>query len=183
VASTHSAAVPSAAPFTAPSWKPGHEWAYRWESPRGKGTFVWSVDRVETVDGAENYVVKSGRREIYWRKSDFTLLMDKVDGEVELRQIPITPWTKWPLTPGRSWTVHYKEELPGDRQTEELTRACKVDAEEDVAVPAGTFRTVKITCTEAATGRVAQESGMPPRSSTGCDSVHTTAMACRSASC
>src|SRR5262245_49242400 len=35
---------------TAPSWKRGDEWAYRWKSPTGKGTFIWSVDREETLD-------------------------------------------------------------------------------------------------------------------------------------
>jgi hypothetical protein len=81
-----------AGPIAAPVWKPAYEWSYRWESPRGKGTFVWAVDRVEMVDGADYYVVKSGqRREIFWRKSDFLLLMNKLDGAVESRQTPITP--------------------------------------------------------------------------------------------
>jgi hypothetical protein len=147
-----------------PTWRPGYEWAYRWESPRGKGTFVWSVDRVENLGGADYYVVKAGqRREIYWRKSDYLLLMDKVDGSVELRQTPITPWTMWPLTPGRMWTMHYREERPSERQMEERTRGCKVEAEEDVTVPAGTFRTVKITCVDAPTGQLTYEVWYAPQ--------------------
>jgi hypothetical protein len=156
--------TPIAGPIAAPSWKPGYEWSYRWDSPRGKGTFVWSVDRVETVEGIDYYVVKSGqRREIYWRKSDFVLLMDKVDGAVEQRQIPLTPWTMWPLTPGQAWTMHYTEERPADRQTEERKRACRVEAEEDVTVPAGAFRTVKVACNDVPTGRLAQEIWYAPQ--------------------
>ena len=34
-----------------PVWKPGYEWGFRWESPQGKGTFVWTVNREEIVDG------------------------------------------------------------------------------------------------------------------------------------
>jgi hypothetical protein len=125
---------------------------------------VWTVDRVEAVEGIDYYVVRSGRsREIYWRKADYVLFMDKVDGAVELRQTPLTPWTMWPLTPGRSWTMHYRQERPVDRQTQDLTRACRADAEEDVTVPAGTFRTVKVTCNDAPTGRLLYEVWYAPR--------------------
>jgi hypothetical protein len=32
-----------------PTWHRGDEWAYRYEQPSGTGTFVWSVDRQESV--------------------------------------------------------------------------------------------------------------------------------------
>jgi hypothetical protein len=57
-------------PSSPPVWKPGDEWVFRWESPRGKGTFAWTVNREEIIDGVEYYVVASGRqREMYWRKA------------------------------------------------------------------------------------------------------------------
>jgi hypothetical protein len=43
--------VASPSPESVPTWKPGDEWAYRCESPQGKGTFVWSVEREEKLDG------------------------------------------------------------------------------------------------------------------------------------
>jgi hypothetical protein len=76
---------PSAAPraTTAPSggaaaraadtWAPGSSWAYRYQSPRGSGTFEWVVDREEMLDGVRFYVVTAGPREIYFRKSDMAL--------------------------------------------------------------------------------------------------------------
>src|SRR5262249_26469859 len=66
----------------APVWKKGYEWAYRWESPRGKGTFVWSVDRQETIGGTDYYVINAGNEETYWRKSDLAYYMYKVEGEI-----------------------------------------------------------------------------------------------------
>src|SRR5262249_2993724 len=36
---------------SAPIWKIGDEWSYRWESPRSSGTFVRRVASEETVDG------------------------------------------------------------------------------------------------------------------------------------
>src|SRR5262249_45763078 len=61
---------PTALGVAIPTWKPGYEWAYRYESPSGSGTYVWSVDREEVIDGVSLYVVKSGTRELFYRKSD-----------------------------------------------------------------------------------------------------------------
>jgi hypothetical protein len=72
----------------APVWKPGYEWAYRYESPAGNGTFVWSVDREEALDGVPHYVIKSGAREIFYRKSDLALSRETVDGVVVLKNTP-----------------------------------------------------------------------------------------------
>ena len=47
-------------PGSAPVWMIGDRWAFRWESPRGSGTFVWAVNRVQTVDGFECYVGTPG---------------------------------------------------------------------------------------------------------------------------
>jgi hypothetical protein len=52
-------------------WHLGDEWGYRYESPSGSGTFVWVVDRVQSVSGREHYVVRSGQREIYYQRQDF----------------------------------------------------------------------------------------------------------------
>lgn len=54
-----------------PTLRPGYEWGYRWEGPTGKGTFVWSVNRIDVIDGTEYYVATASEgREIYWRKHD-----------------------------------------------------------------------------------------------------------------
>src|SRR5436309_11665643 len=41
---------PASALSVPPAWTPGDEWAFRYESPSGNGTFVWSVDREEAID-------------------------------------------------------------------------------------------------------------------------------------
>jgi hypothetical protein len=53
-------------PADAPEWRVGDEWTYRWESPRGKGTFVRRVIRIERIGGIEFYVTRSGQYETYW---------------------------------------------------------------------------------------------------------------------
>lgn len=150
-------------PAVAPVWKPGYEWAFRWESPRGKGTFVWSVDREEIIEGVEYYVVKSGTtREIYWRKADLAYYMDKVEGVVETRHMPPSNWYAWPLSPGKTWELRYTEDKPVDRTTNELARTCRMEAEESITVPAGTFRTLKIVCRNARTGSITSERWYAP---------------------
>ena len=160
---TASPSVSVAAASTPATWKPGDEWSYRWESPRGKGTFVWAVDREEVLDGTAFYVVKSGgTREIYYRKSDFAYYMDKVDGQVETRHTPPTAYFPWPPAPGAKVELRYTRERPLERQTEEMALACESGASEPVTVPAGTFDAVKVTCRNSRTNAVSVEMWLSP---------------------
>ena len=45
-------------------------WQYAYTSPSDSGTYVWSVNRIEVLDGVQHYVVKTGTREIFYRVSD-----------------------------------------------------------------------------------------------------------------
>src|SRR5262245_20724926 len=58
-------------------WNIGDEWSYRWESPRGSGTFVRRAVAEEMVDGIDCYVIASGRFSLYFRKSDRAYVMEK----------------------------------------------------------------------------------------------------------
>lgn len=147
-----------------PVWKPRMEWAYRWESPRGAGTFVWSVDRTEALEGVEYYVVKSGtRREVYYRKSDLAYYMDKVDGEIEYRLVPMSHTVPWPLAVGKEWEIKAAEEWPKERQTRQIILTCKAEAEETTVVPAGEFKTLKIGCRDSRTGTTRYEVWYAPQ--------------------
>lgn len=155
---------PSAVSVGPPLWKRGYEWTFRWESPRGNGTFAWVVDREETVAGVEYYVVKSGtRREIYWRKTDLAYYMDKVGGVIETRHLPAESRYAWPMTPGKAWETRYTQENPRERRTTEAAKACRVAGEEDITVPAGTFRTLKVVCRSQRTGGITDEVWYSPQ--------------------
>lgn len=156
-----SALAPAQGSFStvdAPVWKRGDEWTFRWESPRGKGTFVWTVDREEAVDGVEYYVITSGRqRESYWRKADLAYYMEKVEGVIEERIVPPFVRFAWPLLPGSAWEQDHRNERPRDRQTEDIALTCRVEAEETITVPAGSFQTLKIVCQNRRTGAITSE--------------------------
>lgn len=146
------AAVPSASSMQPPTWAIGDEWSYRWQSPRGNGTFVWAVDRMETVEGIDSAVVRSGNREIFFRRGDGAIHLEKVEGAVELRYRPAFNMISWPLEAGKRWTAAYTREQPIARQTEDMLVDCRVDSEETVTVPAGTFRTFHVICLNQRSG-------------------------------
>lgn len=137
-------------PIVLPTWKVGSEWAYRYETPAGTGTFVWSLDRIETYDGQPHYVIKTGTREIFYRVTDLAFSLETVNKEAVRRVMPSDwRWVAFPLEPGKSWDMKFHESRPADRQTEEIERRCVAEAEETVTVPAGTFPTVRVRCTNA----------------------------------
>jgi hypothetical protein len=134
-------------PIQAPVWKVGDEWAYRYESPSGTGTFVWAVDRIESVDGRPHYVIKTGTREIFYQVADFGFTRESVNGEVVRRISPSNwRWVNFPLVVGDSWSMRFHEERPLDRATEDVARACQVEGEETMTVPTGTFATFRVVC-------------------------------------
>lgn len=136
-----------------PTWKTGSEWAYRYENLNSAGTFVWSVDRVETLEGQAHYVLKTGTRELFYRVADLAFTKETVEGQV-VRQISPSDWrfVAFPLVAGKSWDMKYSEVRPIARETEEIQRTCLAEAEETLTVPAGTFSTVRVTCKNARNG-------------------------------
>jgi hypothetical protein len=82
--------------------------------------------------------------------------MDTVPGGIELRIIP--PLTiPWPLVAGKSWEWRYSRQRPIDRSSSEEIRACVAEGQEQITVPAGTFATLKVVCTDPRNGTVTDE--------------------------
>jgi len=138
-------------------WSVGDEWSYRWESSVGKGTFVWTVARFEMVEGVDSVVVKAGRREIFYRRSDGAHVLDKVDGGVVIRNVPPVAVLAFPLRAGRPWALDYTRERPEARQTDDVQMDCRADAPAAVTVPAGTFAASHVTCVNRRIGATSFE--------------------------
>jgi len=139
------------------AWRIGDEWSYRWSSPAGRGTTVWKVVRFETVEGIDAVVVQSGRREIFYRRTDGAHVLDKVDGGVVLRNVLPVAVIEFPIRAGRRWVLDYRLERPERRQSEDVLMDCRADAPAPVTVPAGTFSASHVTCERRRTGAVAFE--------------------------
>jgi hypothetical protein len=154
-------AAPPVAPGL-PVWRRGDEWTYRWAGPDGSGTDVWSVDREEVVDGIDCYVTRSGQREIFHRKADLASVKETFGGEPASRYSPPRLNYVWPLAIGKSWEQSFTEERRGEKQTHVSRWSWEIEREESVTVPAGTFRTVKITIRDARNAAVVSESWYAP---------------------
>lgn len=147
---------------SAPAWRRGYEWAYRYEGAAGSGTYVWTVDRDEVADGHDCWVIKTGTRQIFYRKSDQASVKETVDGVVIRRDSPPSLRFAWPLEVGKTWEQSYMNERPKDRQTEQMERVTSVESEEAVTVPAGTFQTFKIVVRNKRTGTMVYEAWYAP---------------------
>jgi hypothetical protein len=129
---------------TAPAWHVGDQWAFRWESSQGQGEYVWTVDRIDVLDGVAHYVIKVGPREIFYRVRDLATALETIDGAAEVRHVPPRLGFSWPLTPGTIWRQSLTQESGPGPQRLERTIAWQVESEERIRVEAGTFDTLKI---------------------------------------
>src|SRR4026208_2451727 len=121
------------------AWSIGDEWSYRWESPAGKGTTVWTVIRFEAVEGVDSVVVRSGRREIFYRRSDGAHVLDRGAVGVVLRNVPPAAVIAFPMWAGRPWVLDFRRERPEARQSEDVLMDCHADLPAPLTVPRGTL--------------------------------------------
>jgi hypothetical protein len=142
------AAPPSPQPVLAavgvPTWRIGDEWSYQSKSERENSSFVWIVDRMDTWEGVPVFVIKGGRREIYYRQSDLAFVVQKLNGAIEAKTTPPIPYVAWPLSAGKAWEGIYVHDRPLERQSYSQLSRSRVIGEETVRVPAGVFRAFKI---------------------------------------
>jgi len=162
VTPTGSAVGSSLGPVAVPVWKVGDEWQFAYKSPTDSGTYVWSVSRVESLDGVGHYVIRTGSREILYRVSDLAPSLERVDGVVVMRETPPRTAYLWPLEVGKTWEQSNRQERPVDRTTLDRNSVWTVEAEETTTVLAGTFQTVRIVWRNKNTGALLYEMWYAP---------------------
>lgn len=141
---------------TVPVWESGNEWKFRWTSSGGSGTFVGSIVGEEVVNGVACYVMRVGNQDTLFSKAELALLMARSGGAVNMHASPAYQQFSWPLEAGKEWEVKYRWENPAARQTEDRVRRHKIEAEETISVPAGTFQALHVTVKDL-TGKVVAE--------------------------
>ena len=151
-------------PIVKPEWKVGSEWAYQYESPSGRGTFVWRLNRVEDLANEPHYVIRAGSREIFYRVADGGFTKETLNGTT-VREVSPSAAQKsvtFPLRVGLLWDMKYSETRPTERRTNDIERRCRAEKEEAVIVPAGTFATIRIDCWNSRTGTWASTAWYSP---------------------
>jgi hypothetical protein len=149
-------------PLAAPIWNIGEEWAYRWESPEGKGTYIESLTRQERLDGLDCYVVKGGGSESFYRREDLALVREARSGGAVVASQPPRLQFDWPLSVGKRWEQIVTTEDRQTRATRETPWVWEVTAEETITVPAGTFPTLRIVAHNTRTGALIYEMWYSP---------------------
>src|SRR5690348_10032330 len=128
-----------------PVWSAGDEWRFSQNTTAGRrSAFTWRVDREQVIDAVAYYVMRSGSREIFYRKSDLAHSQEDVNGGLDRRNTPPRLNFVWPLAVGGSWAQTYRYERPSAGLSYDTSYTGAVEAEETITVPAGTFRTLKI---------------------------------------
>ncbi len=144
------------------AWSIGDQWSFRWQIPAGTGTLIRTVIRFETVEGVDAVVVRSGRREIFYRRTDGAHVLDKVDGGVVLRNVLPVALIAFPIRAARPWVLDYRRERPEARQSEDVLMDCRAEPPGPETVPAGTFFAAHVTCAHHRTGATAFEMWYAP---------------------
>ena len=114
------------------------------------------------VDGIPHYVIKTGTREIFYRKSDLASSRETVDGVIVMKHTPSRLHYVWPMHVGQTWDQTTLEERPVARQTTERVDTVSVEAEETVTVPAGTFKALKLVYRNKKTNAIRYEAWYSP---------------------
>jgi len=136
---------PKAERYVAPPL--GSSWV---TAQRSMGSFGTGTAQVQSTRGER---VWQGKQVITFASQQGTIVSMPEGGFVAILgpgDKPLISWDppisyEWPLTAGKTWTKTYRMTLADNRSIAYDNR-CKVDAYEDVTVPAGAFKAFKVTC-------------------------------------
>jgi hypothetical protein len=139
-----------------PQWAEGDLWRFASQGPGSRrSAYNWRVQREDTVDGVPYYVLKTGLREAFYRKSDLAVSHEMVSDKVVVRNTPARVFYVWPLAQGARWDQTYRHERPEDNRGYNHVYEGRVEAEETVTVPAGTFKTLRIAYRNDSSAKIA----------------------------
>jgi len=128
-----------------PQWHIGDSWTVRWSDAMGEtGISVRTVVGEKRLDHTDCFVIKTTSDLQYFAKRDLNWVAFEHNGRITNRAFPSQWWFLWPLEPGKKWVRYVRFMMFAD--TVEYNEIVEVDHEmEEVTVPAGTFRAIKIT--------------------------------------
>jgi hypothetical protein len=127
--------------FAAPRWQPGDRMVYL------RGNALRPTMHVEARDGGYALVdVSTGAQQIMSAElADLGLAEPNPDGSLTstIELAPADQRYHWPLWVGKRWTCHLLRKVPGHPPLP-LIATYVVEGSEEVTVPAGTFRALRI---------------------------------------
>ena len=148
--------------FDKPEWKVGFRWRYQ-VARSGKTTD--SIQEIVGIDGtpqAPAYVLKEGDEETLYSVERLQLLETRANGIIRTRRQKANELFTWPLQEKKQWRNTFSLENVELNQTGSVDRLMKVSGMEEVKVPAGTFRAIKIEAYDHTSGRLVSEYWFSP---------------------
>jgi uncharacterized caspase-like protein len=126
-----------------PALKVGDNWAYKvtdrdYTVVRERK----SVTRVDSVTGSE-IRFRTGSKTLFRYNSDWSLIGQIPGDGIERKFEPPAPVYSFPLEPGKTWQAKFKN-TRSDGRVFDNDRTVTVEGWEEVTVPAGTFRALKV---------------------------------------
>jgi hypothetical protein len=127
-----------------PEWHAGDRWVHVWTAGTQKGVKTSEVLGVREVSGAKYIAVRMEPANVYFTMDlHWAWAASVAESRVLARAVPPFPWFNWPLELGKRWEyVGVAENQEGKSPIRDTYRVMAI---EEVQVPAGTFRAVKIT--------------------------------------
>jgi hypothetical protein len=144
--------------FLKPNWKIGDEWSYV-EKRNSENTTIRyrrAMVREDTFVGVPSYVITDGHSEILYAKESFGLMAKKnVGGRFHYRKSNLDVLVSWPLIPEKEWRSTFtRESADSIRSSDHFMVSSGV---EEIRVPAGSMKTIKIDVYEFTKGRMVAE--------------------------
>jgi len=133
--------------INAPGIKAGDTWTYRVTTE--KGTTGWVQTRDETtvsrVTGSTIYYTVKASGSTQPEKELFAGLDWSRARDVNGKEMVVNRPLSFPLTPGKTWEIHFTEQQPNKaHRSEEWSHKYTVVGYEAVEVPAGKFNALKV---------------------------------------
>jgi hypothetical protein len=117
----------------------------------GEGQVVWKDEAESDWQGRRVLPVASPQAGtvLYDAANDDVVALFTPGGTLGASFDPPVPWYRWPLAVGKTWTSAHTMTLPAQQRKVDFTMSFKVEAHEDVTVPAGTFKAYRVVGTSS----------------------------------
>jgi hypothetical protein len=140
-----------------PRWRVGDQWTYSESGVGKKDIIIREVKKEETYNGVPVYIVASATEERSYTRDTLGLYVITRNGRlVESRDKPYELFN-WPLTRDKHWTTTFNyHNLETDFQ-KTFTRIVSIRGIEEVTVPAGVIRAVRLQAFDDMSGHLMGE--------------------------
>jgi hypothetical protein len=142
-----------------PEWKMGYSWSYEEKQSGGIPTNVKVVE-ISGIDSTAKppvFLVKDGDDENSHSMETLGVVQTRKHGKIAIRRDKPSQILSWPLQSDKEWRNVYSLEDIETKKSYTVDRSMVVSGVEEVKVPAGTFKAIKIEAFDNQTGSLLAE--------------------------